>query len=222
MKAIDVLKYFLGPWFCLTIILAFVTEKPVSGYGDEFRIFYFHVPLALVAFLAFLISLIYSIRYLKYKQASDDLKAASSAELGLVFGILATLTGSIFARIAWGAFWNWDIRQTSILVLLAVYGAYFALRGAVEPEDRRATFSAVYAILAFAAVPIFGLIIPRMYQSLHPSDALISGGGLALGTTVAVVFFCSMIAFVLLYIWLFNLKWRMVLLERSQLEKDYE
>ncbi len=222
MKAIEIIKYLLGPLFCLIIILSFMTEKPVPGYGEEFRIFYYHVPSALVSFLAFLINLIYSIRYLKSKNQLDDLKASASAELGLVFGILATLTGSIFAKISWGVFWNWDIRQTSIVVLLAVYGAYFALRGALEPEERRAAFSAVYSILAFLAVPTFGIVIPRLYNSLHPSDTLVSGGKLALGPIVAVVFFGSMLAFCLLYVWLFNLRWRIGLLERIQAERSYE
>jgi len=222
MKAIEIIKYFLGPFFCLIIVLSFITEKPVPGYGEEFRIFYYHVPSAIVAFLAFLINLIYSIRYLKSKNQLDDLKASTSAELGLVFGVLATITGSIFAKISWGAFWNWDIRQTTIIVLLAVYGAYFALRGALEPEERRATFSAVYSILAFLSVPTFGIVIPRLYNSLHPSDTLVSGGKFALGPMVAVVFFGSMLAFCLLYVWLFNLRWRIGLLERIQMEKSYE
>lgn len=249
MKAIEIIKYFLGPFFCLIIILAFVTEKPISvdenehrvlfetiqidvpkiligkpvaPYGDEFRIFYFHVPSALVGFIAFLVNLVYSIRYLRKGDARDDLKAAASAEIGLIFCLLATLSGSIFARATWGVFWNWDIRQTTIVVLLAVYGAYFALRSALEPEERRATFSSVYSILAFPAVPTFGLVIPRLYYSLHPSDTLISGGKLALGPMVAVVFFGSMLAFCLLYVWLFNLRWRIGFLERIQAERSYE
>lgn len=249
MKAIEIIKYFLGPFFCLIIILAFVTEKPISvdeyehrilfetikfdvpkvligwpvpEYGDEYRIFYFHVPVALVGFIAFLVNLIYSIRYLGGGRAQDDLKAVASAEIGLMFCVLATLSGAIFARATWGVFWNWDIRQTTIVVLLAVYGAYFALRGALEPEERRANFSAVYSIIAFPAVPIFGLFIPRLYFSLHPSDTIVSGGKFALGPMVAVVFFGSMLAFCLLYVWLFNLRWKIGLLERIQAERSYE
>ncbi len=222
MRNLDIIKIFLGIFFCGVIVLSFVTEKPVRGYGDEFRIFYYHVPCAIVSFIAFLVNLIYSIKYLRSRDYLDDMKAASAAEIGIVFGVLATLTGAIFAKITWGTYWNWDIRQTSIVVLLAVYGAYFALRTAVEPEERRSAFSAVYAILAFIAVPTFGLIVPRLYDSLHPKNTIVSGGKIALGGTVAVVFFGSLLAFTLLFFWLFNLRWRTGLLERSRMERSYE
>jgi len=221
-KEAIVLKAFIGILFCLIITLSFITPRPVPGFGDEFRIFYYHVPCAIVSFLAFLVNMIYSIRYLRSKNPVDDIKASASAEMGLVFGVLATLTGAIFAKIAWGAFWNWDIRQTSIVVLLVVYGAYFALRSAVEPEERRAAFSSVYAILAFLAVPTFGFIVPRLYESLHPRDTIISGGKIALGGTVAVIFFGSMLAFTLLYFWLFSIRWRIGLIERIRMEESYE
>ncbi len=217
-----IIKAFICILFCLIIVLSFITPRPVPGYGDEFRIFYYHVPCAIVSFLAFFVNMVYSIRYLRSGNPVDDIKAASSAEMGLVFGILATLTGAIFARIAWGAFWNWDIRQTSIVVLLVVYGAYFALRSAVEPEERRGSFSAVYAILAFIAVPTFGFIVPRLYQSLHPRGTIIAEGKIALGGTVAVIFFGSLLAFVLLYFWLFSLRWRIGSVECIRMEKNYE
>jgi len=222
MKNFVFLKIFLFLLFGAVIVFSLLTPKPVSGYGDEFRIFYYHVPCAIVSFIAFFVNLVYSIRYLRTKEWLDDLKAASAAEIGLMFSILATLTGSIFAKLAWGAYWNWDIRETSIVVMLAVYGAYFALRAAVEPESRRAAFSAVYAILAFIAVPTFGIIVPRLYQSLHPRGTIIAQGRIALGGTVALVFFGSLLAFVILFFWLFNLRWRTGSLERSRLEKSYE
>lgn len=222
MKNSDFLKIFLFLLFGAVIVLSFVTPKPVPRYGEEFRIFYYHVPCAIVSFIAFGVNLVYSIMYLRTKNLLYDLKAASAAEVGIMFGILATVTGSIFAKIAWGAYWNWDIRQTSIVVLLAVYGAYFALRASVEPEERRSAFSAVYAILAFIAVPTFGFIVPRLYQSLHPRGTIISQGKIALGGTVAIIFFGSLLAFAILYFWLFNLRWRAAVLERSHLEKSYE
>ena len=216
------IKIITGVIFVIVILLAFLTAKPVRGYGDEFRIFYFHVPCAIISFWAFAVNLIYSIKYLRHKRYQDDLKAASAAELGIVFGILATLTGAIFAKVTWGTYWNWDIRQTSIVVLLAVYGAYFAMRGAVEPEERKAAFSAVYSCLAFVAVPTFGFIIPRLYKSLHPSDTIVSGGKMALGGIVAVIFFGAVLGFGLLFWWLFNLRWRSIYLEHKSLERGYE
>nr|NIP43814.1 hypothetical protein [candidate division Zixibacteria bacterium]NIR66442.1 hypothetical protein [candidate division Zixibacteria bacterium]NIS18086.1 hypothetical protein [candidate division Zixibacteria bacterium]NIS48032.1 hypothetical protein [candidate division Zixibacteria bacterium]NIT54366.1 hypothetical protein [candidate division Zixibacteria bacterium] len=77
MRNLDFLKIFLGILFIAVIVLSFVTEKPVRGYGDEFRIFYYHVPCAIVSFIAFLVNLIYSMKYLKTRHYLDDMKAAS-------------------------------------------------------------------------------------------------------------------------------------------------
>jgi heme exporter protein C len=216
------LKILIGLLMTVMIVLSFMTEKPVANFGDEFRIFYYHVPLAIVSMLAFLVNLIFSVRYIRNRDPLDDIRACSASELGLLMGILATISGSIFARIAWGSFWNWDIRETSFAILLAIYGAYFALRSAVEPGQRKAIFSAVYSVLAFISVPVFGFIVPRIYNSLHPEDTLISSGKIALGGTVAVVFVLSLTAFLLLFVWLFNLRWRSVYLERFVKERGYE
>jgi heme exporter protein C len=216
------LKILIGILMTVMILLSFLTERPVAGFGDEFRIFYYHVPMAIVSMLAFLVNLIFSIRYLRDRRPLDDIRARSASELGLLFGILATISGSIFARVAWGSFWNWDIRETSFAILLVIYGAYFALRSAVEPEERSAVFASVYSVLAFLSVPVFGFIVPRIYNSLHPKDTLISGGKLALGGTVAIIFVCSLLAFLLLFYWIYNLRWRAVYLERYVKEKSYE
>jgi len=216
------LKYLTGLLMAAVIVFAFISEKPVRDYGDEFRIFYFHVPLAIVCFVAFFINLLYSFKYLQGRNEIHDIKAVSAAELGIILGILATISGSIFSRLTWGAFWNWDIRQTSIVILLAVYCAYFVLRSSVESEDRKAVFSSVYALLAFLAVPVFGILVPRLFPSLHPGDTLVSGGRIALKGTVALIFAGSLTAFTLLFFWLHNLRWRTHLLELFIREKDYE
>jgi len=219
---VSFVKYILFVLFSAVIVFSFVSEKPVLGYGDEFRIFYYHVPAAFVCFTAFIFNLVFSIKFLRRRNTVDDLKAVSAAEIGLVFGVLATVTGAIFAKISWGAYWNWDVRQTSIVVLLALYGAYFALRRAVNPEERGAVFSASYSILAFPSVPLFGFIVPRLYNSLHPEDTLISDGRIALGGTVLIIFIASLVSFALLFYWLYNIRWRTLYLERQLMERYYE
>jgi len=216
-----ILKFGLLIYFGAVIVFAFIKPPPLTGqtWSDGSRIFYFHVPQAFVAFVAFATSMIYSILYLKRRNPLDDRKAALSVELGLVFCILATLTGAIFARIAWGSYWNWDPRETSILILLLIYAAYFALRQSVTDERRRASFSAVYLILAFVAVPVFGLVLPRVYESLHPSDTIVSGGSIDLRGYVAAIFFSSMACFLAIYYWLFNLGGRVISLEYKRLEE---
>ena len=109
--------------------------------------------------------------------------------------------GSIWAKFNWGSFWNWDPRETSIFVLLLIYGAYFSLRSAVEVEERRASLSAVYSIVAFVTVPFFVFIMPRIMFSLHPGGGgsaapiVNSNGKMYLDMNMRYVFYGSLIGF---------------------------
>jgi heme exporter protein C len=216
------LKILLFAYMCVAIVLSFVTPPPLPGqaWSEASRIFYYHVPQALVAFVAFACAMVYGIVYLRSKDLLADGRAALAAELGLMFCVLAAVTGSIFARIAWGSFWNWDPRETSVLVLLIIYGSYFALRQAVAQPERRASFSAVYSIMAFAAVPFFGFLVPRIQESLHPGDTLISDGSINIGGYVAFVFASLLICFVCIYVWVFRIGSRILRLEQEHLEES--
>lgn len=219
----NALKILLFLYMSLVIVLSFVYPPPMPGldWADASRIFYFHVPQALISFVAFALAMVYSIIYLRTKNLEADGKAALAAELGMVFCILATLSGAVFARVAWGAFWNWDPRETSILILLVIYGAYFALRQSIVQLDRRASFSAVYSILAFATVPFLGFIVPRAYESLHPENTLVAQGGINLNGYVAFIFFSALFCFLCLYFWLFFIGSRVLKLEQRRLEESY-
>jgi heme exporter protein C len=116
-------KICLLVWMCAVITAAFLLPPPQSGLGEVSRIFFFHVPVAWVAVLAFFLSFVFSILHLKSKNLDYDAKASCASRLGLVFAILATISGSIFAKSTWGSFWNWDPRETSIFILLLIYGA---------------------------------------------------------------------------------------------------
>ncbi|MBN1213038.1 MAG: cytochrome c biogenesis protein CcsA, partial [candidate division Zixibacteria bacterium] len=161
---------FLG--LAAVIVFSFITPAPQQVIGEASRIFYYHIPMAWIAVLAFAMAAVYSIRYLRSKKFIEDIRAKSAAALGLLFSILATISGSIFAKITWGSFWNWDPRETSIFILLLIYGAYFALRGAVAVEEKRASLSAVYAVFAFVTVPFLVFVVPRAVPSLHPTDSI--------------------------------------------------
>jgi heme exporter protein C len=166
-------------------------------------------------------AMFYSIQYLRTKQQHYDDRAAEAAALGLVFCILATLTGSIFAKVTWGSFWNWDPRETSIFILLLIYGAYFALRGAVEAEERRAALSAVYAIFAFVTVPFLIFVVPRVVPSLHPADSVIDKNlKFTMGSQVRMIFFSSLILFTILFFWMFGLANRVQTMIRRHEERD--
>lgn len=191
------------------IICGIVFPIPdIPALGDKARVLYFHVPMSWISVLAFFMSMYYSIRYLKTRDIDYDIKSFSSAQLGFLFCILATLTGSLWAKFNWGSFWNWDPRQTSIFILLLIYGAYFALRSAIDSEEQRAKLSAVYSIIAAVTVPFFVFIMPRIVESLHPDPIINTSGKINMDTTMLIIFLTSLVGFTLLFLWCLNLKVR--------------
>lgn len=171
-------KALLGIGMVGTIILSFTyapeATRPNYATGTveawpEFRIFFFHVPCAWIAVLAFAVAMVASIRVLRRPRRELDDLAMASSELGFLFCALALASGMIWARVEWGAFWNWDPRQNTVLVLLLIYGGYFTLRASVDDPLRRTRLAAVYSIVAFVTVPFLIFIVPRIMESLHPS-----------------------------------------------------
>jgi heme exporter protein C len=145
-----------------------------------------------------------------------DLKATASAEIGTIFTILATVTGMIWAKLNWGSFWNWDPRETSIFILLLIYGAYFALRSALENEELKARLSSVYSIIAFITVPFFVFILPRLLTGLHPGSSNDNSSGPVVSTQANTLNFLQQITFSLgftsislIFFWMLNIRYRM-------------
>lgn len=218
------MKIVIGIW--IAAVIAIGLAMPIGyipGLGAKARIIYFHVPMSWLSVLAFFMSMWYGIGYLRKKDMKYDIKSATAAELGFVFSILATITGSIWAKFSWGSFWNWDPRETSIFVLLLIYGAYFALRSALEIEERRASLSAVYSVVAFVTVPFFVFIMPRIMFSLHPGGGgspapiLNSSGKMYMEASMRYVFYASLLGFTGLYLWLFQIRTKIGLLNYNSL-----
>jgi heme exporter protein C len=213
-------KFLLLIWMCGVTAAAFLLPPPQSQLGQVSRIFFFHVPVAWVAVLAFLMSFVFSWLYLKSKDISYDAKASTASRLGLLFVLLATFSGSIFAKSTWGSFWNWDPRETSIFILLLIYGAYFALRSAVESEERKAALSSVYAIMAFFTVPFLVFVVPRIYQSLHPTDSVLDVKmKLQMPLPILITFLASLLGFTFLFLWLFRLERRINMMRTGNPEE---
>jgi heme exporter protein C len=169
-------KLFLGLWIAGVVVAMFLVVPQYIGLGDAGRIIIMHVPTAWVTSVAFTVSAVYSALYLWRRSPAHDASAVAAAEVGFVFCILATVTGAIFAQLVWGVFWNWDPRETSILVLLLIYAAYFALRSAIDDTDRRRRLSAAYNIFAAVTMPFLLFVAPRVAESsLHPNCAFIQG-----------------------------------------------
>lgn len=191
------------------IVAAFTTAPPLGMMqqgGAASRIFYFHVPMAQVAFLSFLVAAVFAIAYLRTRNNNHDRVATTAAELGLLFSVVAMITGAIWAKQAWGAYWNWDPRQLFLFVLVLFYGAFFALRQAIVQIDARRRLSAVYLIFGGAISPLLFFVLPRMYQSLHEdANQVVTKAGSNMSPLVATIFVTSTVGFICLYIWLLKL-----------------
>ena len=201
-------------WIATTMVVALLVAPLVPVLQETTRVLYFHIPSAWITVLALGWSMVNSILYLIRRDLRNDDHAASAAELGLVFCIVATVTGSIWAKSMWGSWWNWDPRETSIFFVLLIYGAYLALRGSIEGEEKRARLSAIYSIVAFVAVPPLMFIVPRIYSTLHPDPIINGSGKIDMDPMIRWCFFSMLVGFTFLFSWLQSLRVRVFRLER--------
>jgi len=176
LKILDILSIIL---FIAAVFLVFFYAELEAIMGQVQRVFYFHVATAWVGMLGFLVAGIAGVVYLLKHERKWDVVGFSAIEISLVFFFIAIVSGSIWARPAWGTWWTWDPRLTTATIVELVYAAYLLLRQGIEDPDRRARFGAVYAILGFISVPLTFVSI-RLYRTIHPV-VIGSGGGEAEG-----------------------------------------
>jgi len=140
-----------------------------ADQGLSQKIFYFHVPVALTAYAAFGWGAWKALRHLWRREPGADLESYVAIHLGVIFGVMTLLTGSIWAKISWGRWWVWSSDQLVLfLVLFLFYAAYFMLRFSVDPGPRRANLSAVYALFGVALIPVSFLAIRLSNDIIHP------------------------------------------------------
>ncbi|HSZ32806.1 MAG TPA: cytochrome c biogenesis protein CcsA [Puia sp.] len=143
-----------------------VPAKPILN--ETIRNLYFHVAMWMAMMIFFIISVVYSVRYLRHNKPVDDIYAVEFARTGIVFGLMGLLTGSVWAKYAWGAFWSNDPKQLGAAIALLIYLAYFVLRNSLTDMDKAARIGSVYNIFAFSMLFPTIWIIPRLVESLHP------------------------------------------------------
>ena len=182
--------------------LIFMWAPTDAILGHVQRIFYIHVPIAWVAFLAFSVVFVSSILYLWKRTPFWDALAHSSAEIGLVFATLILVTGTIWMRPVWGVWWTWDPKLTTSVVLWLIYVAYLMLRGYAPTRSQGATYAAVLGIVGFVDVPIVYFAVD-WWRSVHPEAVVgpLSESG-SLDSSMRSVLMFSMLTFTLLFVFL--------------------
>lgn len=200
-----------GVLMLVNLYLIFLVAPTDAVLGEVQRIFYFHVPIAIVSFVAFFVVFVASIGYLITRKGSWDAVANAAAEVGVVFVTLAVLTGAIWARPVWGVWWTWEPRLTTTLILWLIYVAYLMLRAYVPNRRQGAVYAAALGIVGFVDVPIVYYSV-QWWRSIHPSAVVgpLAESG-ALEPIMQFVLFFSLGVFLLLFLYL--------LLERTALRR---
>jgi heme exporter protein C len=152
----------------LSLAIFWAPEDADQGISQ--KIFYVHVPVALTAYVCFGWAAWKAFKLLWKREERADLESYTAVHMGVIFGLLTLVTGSIWAKVSWGVWWTWDERQLVLfLILFLFYSAYFMLRYSTEPGPRRARTSAVYALFGVVLLPVSFLAIRLAEQLLHPA-----------------------------------------------------
>ncbi len=174
--------------------------------NETIRNTFFHVALWFAMFSLLIAGLYHAIQYLRTGKYDHDIQSASFNRIAIMYGVLGLITGSIWAKFTWNTFWTTDVKLNMTAVAMLIYLAYLVLRGSSSDHDKRARTSAAYSIFAFLALIPLVFVIPRLTDSLHPGN----GGNPALGgedldNTLRLFFYPSIIALVMLGIWMSSL-----------------
>jgi len=186
-----------GVLLIVGVVLAFwYSPVDASSMGFSQKILYYHAPIAAAALVAYGVAFVAAIAYLRTQDLKWDRLGFVSVRIGLVFSVLVMITGMIWGKAAWGTWWAWEPRLTTFLLACFLYAAYWVLRSVVDEEQRRATYAAVFAIIAFIDVPITFFATRFLPEGLHP--VVVGPGGGGMEGSMAVSFGICMIGMLVL------------------------
>lgn len=203
----------ITPFLVASILFALVTAGLYGAFlwaptekemGDVQRIFYFHAPAGIAAFLAFAVTGIASGLYLWKRNLQFDTVAHASAEAGLLFCTIVLVTGPMWAKPVWGTWWTWEARLTLTLVLWLIYAGYMLVRRYTDNRDRQARFAAVLGIIGALDIYIVYRSI-TWWRGLHPVVLRPSGGG-GLDPDMRKIFLLCIFIYIVLYVCLLGVR----------------
>ncbi|MEK7310358.1 MAG: cytochrome c biogenesis protein CcsA [Chloroflexota bacterium] len=203
-RALQILNIVTAVMFVIALSLVFFYAPREVTMGEVQRIFYFHVPSAWVGGLAFFVTLVAGVAFLRTGDYKWDRVGLSSVEVGITFSLMTLLSGMLWARPIWNTWWTWDPRLTTFTILLLLYFAYLMLRQGIEDSGRRARFASVYGIVAFISVPITYFAI-QLARSIHPvlfgsANPNAKGDTAPLAPPMLQTFFYCLFTFTVLYV----------------------
>jgi heme exporter protein C len=216
MRWTNILGGIVAVLMLINLYNIFIYVPTEKSMGIVQRIFYFHAPSAITAFVAFTVTFVYSVLFLARHRLWHDRVAYCAAEVGVLLTTIVLTTGPIWARPVWNTWWSWDPRLTTTLVLWFIYAGYLMLRNFTGEEQRGARFAAVFAIVGFVDVPIV-YMANRLWRTLHPQPVILGGSGSGLEPTMRYAFLFSIVTFICLFVFFLLLRLR---LERTRLEAE--
>ena len=206
----------------LTLLLAaaFWWSEPDDVQGDAVRLFYLHVPVAVVQYVAFVIAGVGSVMYLWKRSVFGDLMAYAAAEVGLLYCGLTLITGMLWGRPTWGTYWDWgDVRLVSTLILFLLFLGYMTLRSAVHDPAERARFSAVVGIMGMALVPFIHLSV-YLFRTLHPMPIVLKPSAPSLPPEMLRTLLLGFLAATVMYVGFVVLRYGLARHTMAQLDEE--
>jgi heme exporter protein C len=203
-----------------TFIRAIYFTPVEALQGAAQKIFYIHAPSAFIGlYVAFGIVAVAGGLYLWLRDERLDRVAASAAEVGVVFMTVVLITGPMWGKPIWGAWWTWDARLTLTLFLWCVFVGYLILRGAIDDPATRARYSAVLGLLGALLVPFIHLSV-YLFRTLHPMPIVLKPSRPSLPPSMLTTFLMACLAFVLLFAALVRVRYRLAVAEDALADEE--
>ena len=202
------LKIFCVLLLTYTVIAGFLFDVPkLAILNETIRVLYFHVPMWFTMIFLLLMSSFNAYKFIANGDKNFDVKSYNYANVGVYFGVLGLITGMFWAKYTWGTYWTNDPKLNGSAIGLLIYFSYFVLRSSIKDESKKGKISSVYNVFAFAMLIPLIFILPRLTDSLHPGNGGNPGFNVYdLDSQLRIVFYPAVVGFILLGIWITDIK----------------
>ena len=202
------LKIFCVLLLTYTVTAGFLFDVPkLVILNETIRVLYFHVPMWFTMIFLLFMSSLNAYKFIANGDKNFDVKSYNYANVGVYFGVLGLITGMFWAKYTWGTYWTNDPKLNGSAIGLLIYFSYFVLRSSIKDESKKGKISSVYNVFAFAMLIPLIFILPRLTDSLHPGNGGNPGFNVYdLDSKLRIVFYPAVVGFILLGIWITDIK----------------